>query len=394
MLLHIKADWAELAHTFGFPQWGDGLRPCFLCNSYIANMYKIREKGWRLNQDADYHAACARCEIHVVLHVGSHALLLRALALMPKKGMVLVVDVPALGLLKNDRLEPCPTLPDVCSFSEVERFPFPCVFWRTTEETLSRHRNPVFDDSLGVTITGSLTIDTLHAQYLGNIHGLCKLILWKLLRSGLWGELGTQDQQVAIAMLALSREISAFYKQRRREKKRKLTCIQALNKRLLGAPSEPTLKTKGAETWGLLLFLTHTLRRHMHRLPPDFAPLLEAATCLENLMQIFDEGPVRLPDATVQRCWELYARFCEMTDHLDELLLPKRHLFAHLLEGLGFRGNPKFYANWRDEGLNKLLRSSCRHQSQSTFDSSILVRMDILLEDEFKRYQQRGEEGR
>ena len=114
----------------------------------------------------------------------------------------------------------------------------------------------------------------------------------------------------------------------------------------------------------------------MHRLPPDFAPLLEAATCLENLMQIFDEGPVRLPDATVQRCWELYARFCEMTDHLDELLLPKRHLFAHLLEGLGFRGNPKFYANWRDEGLNKLLRSSCRHQSQSTFDSSLLVRMD------------------
>ena len=27
MLLHIKADWAKLAHTFGFPQWSDCLRP-------------------------------------------------------------------------------------------------------------------------------------------------------------------------------------------------------------------------------------------------------------------------------------------------------------------------------------------------------------------------------
>ena len=111
-------------------------------------------------------------------------------------------------------------------------------------------------------------------------------------------------------------------------------------------------------------------------------------------MQIFDDGPVMLPEATVQRCWELYARFCEITDHLEELLIPKRHIFAHLLEGLGFRGNPNCHTNWLDEGLNKMLRSACRQQSQSTFDSSLLVRMDVLLEDEFKRYQQRSEEGR
>ena len=33
-LLFLKGDWAEFAATFGFPSWGDLLRPCFCCNMF------------------------------------------------------------------------------------------------------------------------------------------------------------------------------------------------------------------------------------------------------------------------------------------------------------------------------------------------------------------------
>ena len=31
-VIYIKGDWAEYAHTFAFPAWSDGLRPCWACN--------------------------------------------------------------------------------------------------------------------------------------------------------------------------------------------------------------------------------------------------------------------------------------------------------------------------------------------------------------------------
>jgi len=40
-LLCIKGDWSEYAHSFGFPSWNDGLRPCFACNCSKDNMMHV-----------------------------------------------------------------------------------------------------------------------------------------------------------------------------------------------------------------------------------------------------------------------------------------------------------------------------------------------------------------
>jgi hypothetical protein len=53
---------------------------------------------------------------------------------------------------------------------------------------------------------------------------------------------------------------------------------------------------------------------------------------------------------------------------------------------LDYHGNPKLYATWLDEALNKVLKASCRQTSQSTFERSVLFRMRYMLrKDTWKR---------
>jgi hypothetical protein len=69
-VLFVKGDWSEYCGTLGFPQWQDGLRPCFLCNAcgpamYIASGNTEDCLRWRENEAADYTQACDRATIRV-----------------------------------------------------------------------------------------------------------------------------------------------------------------------------------------------------------------------------------------------------------------------------------------------------------------------------------------
>ena len=59
---------------------------------------------------------------------------------------------------------------------------------------------------------------------------------------------------------------------------------------------------------------------------------------------------------------------------------PKRHAVAHMLLKTPILGNPRAYANWLDESLNKVLKAACMGILQATFESSLLLRMPELLE--------------
>ena len=50
-------------------------------------------------------------------------------------------------LLRGDRLEPFDGLPDADLFDSVTSFPVLVLLWRTTLETLARHRNPLFSEA-------------------------------------------------------------------------------------------------------------------------------------------------------------------------------------------------------------------------------------------------------
>ena len=80
----------------------------------------------------------------------------------------------------------------------------------------------------------------------------------------------------------------------------------------------------------------------------------------------------------VQACFEAYRTHLQCMAS-EEAFVPKHHLMVHLLHRSGYFGNPRFYSEWLDESLNKTLKSACRLTSQSTFENSVLTRMQSIL---------------
>ena len=175
VIIYFKGDWAEYNTTMGFPSWQDALRPCFECNAFQPTMYQFSrvtlfDQPWRENAQGDYEATRARCELHV--RIGTRALLVKVSTHLRydkrsggPKGRCLIRDLPELGLLQDDRLEPTPELRDV---GALEDMCTPCVatFWRPSLETVTRHRNPVFGNAWVLT-PRNMTIDLLHGLNLG-----------------------------------------------------------------------------------------------------------------------------------------------------------------------------------------------------------------------------------
>lgn len=392
-VLFIKGDWAEYATTLGLPTWNDSVRPCYMCNCFGDGMYNHAGSSaagfpHRENLEHEYDQSCDRCEIAIDLTPAIRQSVLEQGKLRYDKrasgshGRALENDVPFLNLQKDDRLEPSADLPDIACFETLDlSTPKRVIFWRTSRETLTRHRNPLFSVQLGITVWRSLTSDLLHTLYLGVFHSFCRMAVWALILSGAWGGHGTQDEFVEIAVLVFRNALSNWYNAKAHESPPIFfTRISDVTRKMVGDPSDKKLKTKGAETWGLLCFLVDELPLHRARLGADGPILIEAARSLKGLADLFDSSGV-LPSAADQASmWRHYLRFCDVTRGVPELLLPKRHMILHILRRLPFFGNPRFYAAWRDESLNKTLKGCCRKVSQATFEISVLSNMKRLLQ--------------
>ena len=97
-------------------------------------------------------------------------------------GRALSADVPSLGLLKFDRLEPHPAMVNHRLFDLYTTFdpPIPCLFWRRSLERPTMHRCPLMDDHLGIT-SDTVAIDTLHTLNLGPWQRFCMNAFWTFL---------------------------------------------------------------------------------------------------------------------------------------------------------------------------------------------------------------------
>ena len=84
--------------------------------------------------------------------------------------------------------------------------------------------------------------------------------------------------------------------------------------------------------------------------------------------------------------WGAWTSFLSVTEGWDILFSPKRHLMTHLVDRSGWFGNPRAYANWMNEGDNRVLKAMCRTVSQNNFECFLLLRMRHYLNN-----YQRGE---
>ena len=85
---------------------------------------------WPLATTQDYNDACERCEIIVTLCKDRHGIICKALRSQmsvetkgASRGRGLNTDIPSLGLLAGDRLEPSIYTPDVFMLEEQNAFP-------------------------------------------------------------------------------------------------------------------------------------------------------------------------------------------------------------------------------------------------------------------------------
>ena len=262
--LFIKGDWAEFAHTLGLPNWRDGYRPCFCCSGFgndrfVAAGNSSERLRWDESSAADYDDACTRCEIKVrIVSTSVRDNIWSSLRFDRKprggSGLALHVPLPELGLVVGDRLEPSDSLHDVGKLRDAE-VPLDVVFWRRSEESLCRHRNPLLTADVGLSTDKALTVDTLHALYLGVMLVYCRVTVWVVLHSGVYGHGVGGEAGLVPAVLAIRHALFGFYDRRHAAlPEENLTRVSDMVPAMLGTSADPKLKTKGAETWGFLFF--------------------------------------------------------------------------------------------------------------------------------------------
>ena len=248
-------------------------------------------------------------------------------------------------------------------------------------ETLTRHRNPIFDRRLGVTVVKTLTIDSLHCVYLGMMKIFAMILIWKLISARVFAGGTTQDELIENSVIALSSRLQLFYRQEHaRRPEKKMTRVNRITPKMVGTANDPVLKTKGAETFGVLKLLVNLLGNRVN-LFPRHADFLAAGKHLVDLMELWSNAEWRLTPGQIDQSMFHFNAFIDLVGADLDMQTPKLHLMAHMVFELEFLGNPKFYANWHDEALNKLLKKCCRGIAHATFDESVLSSMQLALKE-------------
>ena len=122
---------------------------------------------------------------------------------------------------------------------------------------------------------------------------------------------------------------------------------------MIGANRNPLCKTKGAETWGIMQWVMTVLDARCARLRPAVGrKWCEAAKALHSWVLCINSFPELLTPTMHQQQLGYAIRHLTLIEGLFDPL-PKHHLCVHCCFDAMKNGNPRLYALWLDEGLNK-----------------------------------------
>ena len=261
-LVLLKADLAEFATSVGLPSSAHHGHPCFLCFATIRDMYDARALSplttpCPLKTLDTYLADCVRCEIVIKLTDPGVRHRLKAKLFLDARndgshGRSMITDMPELALLKGDRLEPSQEVIDTHAF-ELLPLPVTLVFWRVKSQQMTYHRNPIFDEDLGVSLDDTAALDWLHILALGVFQVFIGCLINTLIAVNAWKVLGGIDIRRQLSISRLQNGLFAFYSDQVK-KGVEYTQVQRLDVSMFGKPGKPDCKLHGGETNGMLAY--------------------------------------------------------------------------------------------------------------------------------------------
>lgn len=382
VLLQVKGDWLEFTSTFGMANWRTAVAPCFMCHCTTSNMYEFMQFAPGSNtfppaSASDYAAACAGCRITTMISRADHADLKASLRYDKRKvgarGRAVQKDIPSLGLLRNDRLEPTPSAPDPGRFEEIADFPTTAVFWRRASETRVRRHNPLMDlPGMGPHL---FCVDALHTLYLGPARDWVASVFWLCITSKtFWPQGGDLDETSAMTMLQLRQHLTKWYSDwSHHNPGQQLTQVDNLDVGMLGPRDRPMMSTKGAETKGLIEFSMHILDKYRAPLGARARPLFRCGEAIRELVSVMDTAPRVMRPNDVQRFHDAFLTLARFWVEAGLTRKPKMHLLMHLVGGCGFAGNPGWFTTFEDESLNKALANVCRAAHRANFELRVMA---------------------
>eukprot|EP00971_Amphidinium_carterae_P325724 6456129-Amphidinium_carterae.3 len=264
-LVQLRADLAEYSHTLGLPSVASGPAPCCLCTCNHEQMLKVddlTDDNTVQFEQKDYSSmddACSRCEIEVqpsteeewkLLHQNLHSDRRK----QGSRGLALKKNLPELGLKKNDRFEPSPEVPDWAAiYADPASRPTVLLFWRRTEETYCRHRNPLFHPDLGTELDRIVACDAMHTLTLGIQQQFIAAAMHKIMRVNLFQSTASAREQRNLEnMSALNVRLFKWY---RTQNAASLTKVDQLKVEAFGKADKQACHYKAAESLWLLRWL-------------------------------------------------------------------------------------------------------------------------------------------
>ena len=306
VLVQLRADWSELVSRLGFFPWSHTHQPCCLCTASRAELYEhMEDPNWIAKDSLDYDSACSACEVFSgLLSKKNWKYVANRLEIdvrsKGKQGLCLTEDIPALGLVKGDRVEPSQTMEDAHAILH-RNTPVRIVFWRTSAETITKHRNCFFSKALGTDVQSSLAIDAMHTLALGVFAQFVVYCLWTLLDCNLTKhKANDKETRDAANLRAIRVQLFQFYKQFEQSGSiHSITRVVDIQLTTLGSRQSPILHLKAAETVGVLRFLDHYLPSVSGTLSPLWG---QAATSLRVFWDKMQESPMIVSEALQKDC--------------------------------------------------------------------------------------------
>ena len=153
-----------------------------------------------------------------------------------------------------------------------------------------------------------------------------------------------KEERIDTARLALKHRLDKWYKARHAlDPLENLTRVADLTRKMMGEFGGKKLKVKGAEPWGVLLFLVHAGNAVARRLSPEAKQFVESGQCLIGLVTCFAtnarNGPA-MPTDQIDLWYSFYSRYLFLTKDVPYVIFPKYTSYAMPSTGSMIMGTP------------------------------------------------------